>query len=125
MHSFKNVRWTVEPIPVKDTVGVEAQLLTQKTLKEYQDNLMETIGRFQEKIDSITSEGKRLQLQEDLNFSKTCLEVCKEAFSQLSNQNYDEYCDQVNDGDSQLVGSMSVDVLLALCRDWYSAWYKP
>ena len=92
MRSFKNVRWTAEYTPLKDAVGVEALLLTQKSLNKNRDNMMETIGRLQERLDSIISnrdpdrEVEPLRLQEELTSLKTCLEVCIKASNLLSNQ---------------------------------------
>ncbi|KAH6663829.1 hypothetical protein B0J14DRAFT_552469 [Halenospora varia] len=129
----------------------EAQLLTQKSLNENRDNLLETIGRLRERLDSITfnggpdSESETLRLQEEINSSKQCLEVCKEASNQVSSQKIhiigeviaDEDCDQVvvttladlfNVGkvkamsrSAQLVGSMQADVLRGISKDRYGS----
>jgi hypothetical protein len=129
----------------------EAQLLAQKSLNENRDNLLETIGRLRERLDSITSNGatdggsETLLLQEEINFSKQCLEVCKQASNQVSSQKIhiigevtaDEDCDQVvvttladlfNVGkvkamsrSAQLVGSMQADVLRDISKDRYGS----
>jgi hypothetical protein len=129
----------------------EAQLLTQKSLNENQDNLLETIGRLRERLDSTIfsrgpdSESETLRLQEEINFSKKCLEVCRQASNQVSRQKIhiigeviaDEDCDQVvvttladlfNVGkvkstsrSAQLVGSMPADVLRDISKDRYSS----
>jgi hypothetical protein len=129
----------------------EAQILTQKSLNENRDNLLETIGRLRERLDTITfngdpeGESETLRLQEEINFSKQCLEVCKQASSQVSSQKIhiigeviaDEDCDQVvvttladlfNVGkvqaasrSAQLVGSMEADVLRAISKDRYGS----
>jgi hypothetical protein len=129
----------------------EAQLLTQKSLNESRDNLLATIGRLRERLDSITSNGatdggsETLLLQKEINFSKQCLEVCKQASDQLSSQKIhiigeviaEEDCDQVvvttladlfNVGkvkamsrSAQLVGSMQADVLRDISKDRYGS----
>jgi hypothetical protein len=129
----------------------EAQLLTQKSLNENRDNLLETIGRLRERLESIISNGnpagesETLRLQEEINFLKQCLEVCKQASNQVSSQKIhiigevigDEDCDQVvvttladlfNVGkvkaksrSAQLVGSMPADVLKAMSKDRYGS----
>ena len=129
----------------------EAQLLTQKSLNENRDNLLETIGRLRERLDSITSNGgpddesETVRLQEEINISKQCLEVCKQASHQVSSQKIhiigeviaDEDCDQVvvtsiadlfNVGkvkamsrSAQLVGSMQPDVLRDISKDRYGS----
>jgi hypothetical protein len=129
----------------------EAQLLTQKSLSENRDNLLETIGRLRERLDSMTisggpdGESETLRLQEEINFSKQCLEVCKQASNQASIQKIynvgeviaEEDCDQVvvtsladlfNVGKvtatkrtSQLVGSMQPNVLRDMSKDRYSS----
>ncbi|RFU33166.1 hypothetical protein B7463_g3164, partial [Scytalidium lignicola] len=64
----------------------EAQVLMQKVLHENRDNFVETIGRLQECLDSVTSnhggpsrESEMLLLHEEIDISKQCLEVYKEA----------------------------------------------
>lgn len=129
----------------------EAQLLTQKSLNENRDNLLETIGRLRERLDFMTSNGgpdnksETLRFQEEINFSKQCLEVCKQASNQVSSQKIhiigeviaDEDCDQVvvttladlfNVGkvkamsrSAQLVGSMPADVLQGMSKDRYGS----
>lgn len=129
----------------------EAQLLTQKSLNENRDNLLETIGRLRERLDSMAfnrspdRDSETLRLQEEVNFSKQCLEVCKQASSQVSTQKIhiigeviaDEDCDQVvvttladlfnvgkvkaMSGSTQLVGSMTADVLRDMSKDRYNS----
>jgi hypothetical protein len=129
----------------------EAQLLTQKSLNENRDNLLETISRLRERLDFITSNGapdggsETVLLQEEINFLKQCLEVCKQASNQVSSQKIhiigevtaDEDCDQVvvttladlfNVGkvkamsrSAQLVGSMQADVLRDISKDRYGS----
>lgn len=129
----------------------EAQVLTQKSLRENQDNLLQTIGRLRERLDSMKSNGaadggrEKLQLEEEINFSKQCLEVCKQASDQVSRQKIytvgeviaDDDCDQLvvttladlfNVGkvkamrrSAQLVGSMEGDVLRDISKDRYGS----
>ena len=129
----------------------EAQLLTQKSLNENRDNLLETIGRLRERLESITSNGgpddnsETLRLQEEINTQKQCLEVCKEATAQVSRQKIhiigeviaEDDCDQVvvttladlfsvgkvkaMRRSAQLVGSMQADVLRDMSKDRYGS----
>jgi hypothetical protein len=129
----------------------EAQLLTQNSLRENRDNLLETIGRLRERLESITSNtapgdrSETLRLHEELNFSKQCLEVCKEAANQVSSQKIHIIGDVTADGDcdqvvvttladlfnvgkvkatgksSQLIGSMQGDVLRDISKDRYGS----
>lgn len=151
MRSFKNVRWTAEYIPLKDAVGVEAPLLTQKSLKKNRDNLMEWTGLLQERLDSMISnrdpgrEGEPLRLQEEFTSLKKCLEVCNKVSNLLSNRELniggdviaDRDCDQIvvtaladlfhprmvgaTSRSAQLVGSVPADVLLDLSKRRYSS----
>jgi hypothetical protein len=63
----------------------DAQLETRQTLDENRDRFAEIIGRLQQRLETLVSEGdpennkERLRLQEDINISKQCLEVCKVA----------------------------------------------
>ena len=127
----------------------EAQILTLKSLNENRDNLFETIGRLRERFDSINikrdtdRESETLRLQEEINFSKQCLEVCEQASNQVSSQKIhiigeviaEEDCDQVvvtaladlfhvgkvkaTNRSAQLVGSMPADVLRDVSHDRY------
>jgi hypothetical protein len=129
----------------------EAQLLTHKTLTENQDKLVETIGRLRERLDSATfnegpdRESETLRLKEEIDFSKQCLEVCKEASNQVLSQKIhiigeviaDGDCDQVvvtaladlfNVGvvkakgrSMQMVGSMPANTLREMSKDRYSS----
>jgi hypothetical protein len=129
----------------------EAQVLTQKSLNESRDNLLQTIGRLRERLDYINlngaphSESETLRLQEEINFSKQCLEVCKQASDQVSSQKIHIIGEVIADNDSdqvvvttladlfsvgkvkgmcrsaQLVGSMEGDVLRAMSKDRYGS----
>ncbi|KAH8789957.1 hypothetical protein F5882DRAFT_492903, partial [Hyaloscypha sp. PMI_1271] len=124
----------------------EAQLLTQKSLNENRDNLLETISRLRERLVSITANGgpdgenETLRLQEKINCSKLCLEVCKEASNQkihIGEVIADEDCDQVvvttladlfNVGKMKamsrsvrLSGSIPADLLRDISKDRYGS----
>jgi hypothetical protein len=125
----------------------EAQILTQETLNKSRDSLVETIGRLRERLASVVTNGgpdrqtDMLRLQEEINISKQCLQVCKEASDQVSSQKIhvigDVTADEDSDGvvvttladlfkvgnvDSKgrsalLVGSMTGDELIQLSKD--------
>jgi hypothetical protein len=129
----------------------EAQLWTQKTLNENRDNLLETVGRLRERLGSMKSSDdpnsgiETVRLQEEINFSKQCLEVCRQASTQVSSQKIhiigevvaQEDCDQVvvtaladlfhigkvtaTSRSAQLVGSMPPDVLRDISKDRYGS----
>jgi anion-transporting ArsA/GET3 family ATPase len=124
----------------------EAQLLTQKSLNENRDNLLETISRLRERLVSITANGgpdgenETLRLQEKINCSKLCLEVCKEASNQkvhIGEVIANEDCDQVvvttladlfNVGKMKamsrsvrLSGSIPADLLRDISKDRYGS----
>ena len=127
----------------------EAQLLTQKTLTETRNKLVETIGNLQERLDSATfnkspdRESETLLLKEEIDLSKQCLEVCKKATNEVSSQKIhvieeviaNNDCDLMvvttladpfhageakSKGKSmQLVGSMSGDAIREMSKDRY------
>ena len=129
----------------------EAQLLTQKSLNESRDNLLETIGRLRGRLESITSNGgpddesETLRLQEEINTQKQCLEVCKEASALVSSQKIHIIGEVTANDDSdqvvvttladlfsvgkvkamsrsaQLVGSMPAYVLREISKDRYGS----
>ena len=129
----------------------EAQLTTYQVLSEGRDRFSETIGRLQERLDSMGQNGEperaleRLRLQEDINTQKQCLEVCKQASNQVSYRKVHSFGELVADGDSdqlvvttladlfdvkkalatnnsaQLVGSMTEAALLKISGDRYSS----
>jgi len=129
----------------------DAELMTRQTLDESRDKIAATIRRLQERLDcTVSSEGperdqQRLRLHEDIDISKQCLEVCKEASNQVSYQKIhivrevvaDDDTDQVvvttladlfdvgkvlaKSRSAQLVGSMTDDTLQQLSSDRYSS----
>lgn len=127
----------------------EAQLLTRRALNENRDSFADIIGRLQERLRSQVLNGEprnsneRLQLQEDIDISKQCLEVCKVA-SEVSHQKIYRVGEVTADGDSdqvvvntmsdlfdvkkaqskgnaaQLVGSMTGESLQHLAKERYN-----
>ncbi|KAH7242645.1 hypothetical protein BKA59DRAFT_422821 [Fusarium tricinctum] len=95
---------------VTDNQGpFEAQLLIRRTLNESRDNLAQTIGRLQERLESMATSGTPKsdlgyqQLEADLKTSKQCLELCKNASEQVANQKVYTVGEMVADGDSDQV----------------------
>ncbi|PNP75823.1 hypothetical protein FNYG_10901 [Fusarium nygamai] len=137
---------------VADGEGLfEAQLLIRRTLNESRDNLAQTIGRLQERLDSMAISGTPksdlgyLQLEGDLKTSKQCLELCKTASEQVANQKVYTVGEMIADGDSdqvvittladlfnvkkasstnrsaQWIGSLSDDTARQVSKDRYSS----
>ncbi|PGG96336.1 hypothetical protein GX51_07866 [Blastomyces parvus] len=128
----------------------EAQLLTRRALNDNRDSFEEVTGRLRERLESLIRNGdsgkdnERLRLQEDINISKQCLEVCKVA-SEVSRQKIYRIGEVIADGDSdqvvvttladlfdikralskgnsaQLVGSMTEEALQHLADRRYSS----
>jgi hypothetical protein len=136
----------MDPLSIDTSItSVNAQILTQNSLKENQEILLETIGRLQERRDSITfdvapgSESETLRLQEEINFMKQCLEVCQQASNKIhiSGIVSEEDCNQevvttladllhvrkVKTGSRSrgLVGLISEDVLREISKDRYGS----
>ncbi|KAL4748990.1 hypothetical protein BDW72DRAFT_142607 [Aspergillus terricola var. indicus] len=85
----------------------EAQLLTRQALDENRAGFTDIISRIQTRLDSLVTNGdrsgkERLALQEDLQISKQCLEVCNMA-SEVSRQKVYRIGEVVADGDSDQV----------------------
>ncbi|KAG4428616.1 hypothetical protein IFR05_015899 [Cadophora sp. M221] len=129
----------------------EAQLLTQKTLAGTRDKFVETIGRLRERLESATLnrsgdwESDVLRLKEEIEISKQCLEVCREATNQVSHQKIHVIGEVIADGDCdqvvvtaladlfqvgkvkaqgrsmQMVGSMPPDTLREMSKDRYGS----
>lgn len=87
----------------------EAQLLTRQALDENRDSFAEIIGRLRERLESQVLDGsprsnnERLRLQEDINISRQCLEVCKMASNEVSHQKIYRIGEVIADGDSDQV----------------------
>ncbi|KAI3016226.1 hypothetical protein CBS147347_10858 [Aspergillus niger] len=127
----------------------EAQFLTRQALEKNRDSFANIIGHLQKRLESQVLSGsknekERLGLQEDIQTSKQCLEVCKVA-SEISRQKIYRIGEVVADGDSdqvvvttladlfdirkaqskgnsaQLVGSMTEEALRHLTEKSYSS----
>ncbi|KAF5231055.1 hypothetical protein FAUST_9496 [Fusarium austroamericanum] len=87
----------------------EAQLLMRRTLNESRDNIAQTIGRLQEHLEYMAISGTPKsdlgyqQLEGDLQTSKQCLELCKNASEQVAYQKVYTVGEMVTDGDSDQV----------------------
>ncbi|OBT69377.1 hypothetical protein VE03_01138 [Pseudogymnoascus sp. 23342-1-I1] len=132
-----------------DMQNFKAQLLTRQTLDGSRDSLAETIGRLRERLESILNkdpenDNERLRLQNDINISKQCLDVCKVA-SEVSHQKIYRIGEVIADGASdqvvvttladlfdvkkavskgnsaQLIGSMTEEALRDLTDKRYSS----
>ncbi|KAL3470045.1 hypothetical protein BJX99DRAFT_240158 [Aspergillus californicus] len=86
----------------------EAQRLTQQALDENQRSFAHVIGHLQKRLEGLMVNGdsgandERLRLQEDLNISRQCLEVCQVA-TDISSQKIFRVGEVVADGDSDQV----------------------
>ncbi|EFQ99369.1 hypothetical protein MGYG_02380 [Nannizzia gypsea CBS 118893] len=128
----------------------EAELLTRQTLDESRDSFAEIIGHLRGRLQSLIlngdarNEDERLRLQEDINISKQCLDVCKVA-SEVSHKKIYKIGEAIADGDSdqvvvttladlfdvkkaiskgnstQLVGSMTEEALRHLAEKRYNS----
>ncbi|KAL4934235.1 uncharacterized protein BDV17DRAFT_248728 [Aspergillus undulatus] len=84
------------------------QRLTRQALDENQKSFVEIIGHLQKRLEDLIVNGdsgdnnERLRLQEDLDISKQCLEVCQVA-SDVSNQKIFKIGEVVADGESDQV----------------------
>lgn len=128
----------------------EAQLLTRQALDENGDSFAGIIGHLRKRLESLVlnmdarDDKERVQLQDDINISKQCLEVCKVA-SDVSRQKIYRIGEVIADGDSdqvvvttladlfdikkarsqgnsaQLVGSMTEEALRHLTEKRYNS----
>ena len=126
----------------------EAQLLTRQTLSDNQASLMKIMTRLRERLESVILGGdssERALLQEDIQTSRQCLDVCKLASSEITSQKIHIVGEVVADGESDnmvvttlaelfnvgkatateksaiLVGSMSDEALIQLSHDRYNS----
>jgi hypothetical protein len=129
----------------------EAQLLTRQALNDNQASLLKIITRLRERLESVVLDGdssERVRLQEDIQTSRQCLEVCKLASSEVTNQKIHIIREVVADGESDnmvvttladlfnvgkaiskdksamLVGSMSDEALIQLSHDRYNSHFR-
>ncbi|KAK0732107.1 hypothetical protein B0H67DRAFT_566689 [Lasiosphaeris hirsuta] len=127
----------------------EAELKTVEALNKNRDNLLQTIGFLQQRLVSIISNEspersrQEAQFRKDLDISKQCLEVCKEAGEQVRFRKIHLFGEVVADDDNdqvvvatladlfdvrkvlaknrtfQTVGSMSGETAEKLCEGRY------
>ncbi|CBF81933.1 hypothetical protein AN5423.2 [Aspergillus nidulans FGSC A4] len=103
----------------------EAQLLTRQTLDENRAGFADIISRLQARLNSLITNGnrsseERLALQEDIQISRQCLEVCNMA-NEVSRQKIYRIGEVVADGDSDQVVVNTLadlfDIKKALSKD--------
>ncbi|KEY74414.1 hypothetical protein S7711_04456, partial [Stachybotrys chartarum IBT 7711] len=125
----------------------EAQQMTRKAMESYRDNLVETIGRLRERLENLapSADTERSRLQNDIEISKQCLEVCKIASHEVANQKIHTIGEAIAEEDSdqmvvttladlfdvrkassrgrsaQLVGSMTDETLRQISEDRYGS----
>jgi hypothetical protein len=126
----------------------EAELLTRQIFNENQRSLAKTIARLRERLESVILDddaSERSRLQEDIKASTQCLELCKLASTEVSNQKIHIIGEATAEGDSDhmvvttladmfkvgktisknrsalLVGSMSDEALMQLSHDRYNS----
>ncbi|KAH6885016.1 hypothetical protein B0T10DRAFT_409470 [Thelonectria olida] len=101
-----------QPLPIfanDSTDQFEAQVLARETLDQNRDSFSQTIGRLRERLESLTSgetpvnDREILRLQEHLETSKQCLEVCKMASDQVAHRKVYTIGEATVDGDSDQV----------------------
>ncbi|WYZ38134.1 hypothetical protein EsH8_III_000048 [Colletotrichum jinshuiense] len=87
----------------------EAQVLTRRALDGNREVFSETIGRLRERLESLSRDGvpendaERRRLQEEIETSRQCLEVCRVASDQLAHKKIFTVGEMVADGDSDQV----------------------
>ena len=126
----------------------EAQLLTRQLLNDNQTNFAKIITQLRKRLESVIMDGdasERVRLQEDIQSSTQCLEVCKLASNEVMNQKVHIIGEVVAEGESDhvvvttladmfnvgkaisknksalLVGSMSDEALIKLSHDRYNS----
>ncbi|KAH7308613.1 hypothetical protein B0I35DRAFT_98974 [Stachybotrys elegans] len=140
------------PQPHQDAAQVfEAQEMTRNAMETYRDGLLETIGRLRERLDHLPlhrtpdADLERTRLQNDIEMSKQCLEVCKLASRTVANQKVHTVGEAVAEEDSdqmvvttladlfdvrkassrgrsaQLIGSMDDETLRQISGDRYGS----
>jgi Fungal N-terminal domain of STAND proteins len=133
-----------------EETSFDAQLRTRQALDENRESFAETIGHLRKRLESLVQDdnpekdNERSRLQEDINISKQCLDVCKVA-SEVSRQKVYRIGEVIAEGDSdqvvvttladlfdikkalsmdnsaQLVGSMTAENLRYLTEKRYSS----
>lgn len=126
----------------------EAQLLTRQAIDDNQTSMVKIIAHLRRRLESVVLDGdanERVRLQEDIQTSTQCLEVCKLASNEVTNQKIHIIGEVIADGDSDqmvvttladmfnvgkaisknrsavLVGSMSDEALVKVSHDRYNS----
>ncbi|KAJ5474094.1 hypothetical protein N7475_003660 [Penicillium sp. IBT 31633x] len=104
----------------------EAQLLTRQALVKNQESFAEITGHLRKRLESLVlnrdprDDNERSRLQDDINISKQCLEICKVA-SNASCQKIYRIGEVIADGDSDQVVVTTLadlfDIKKAISRD--------
>jgi hypothetical protein len=104
----------------------EAQMLTRQALVKNQESFAEITGHLRKRLESLVLNGdprddnERSRLQDDINISKQCLEICKVA-SDASCQKIYRIGEVIADGDSDQVVVTTLadlfDIKKAISRD--------
>ena len=87
----------------------EAQRRTYRTMNDSRNNLVETIKHLQERLsviisnDDPESDRQRSRLEQDINISRQCLEVCKQASEQVSSHKIYTVGEVIADDDTDQV----------------------
>lgn len=95
--------------PMDQQETFEAQRLTRQLLGQNRDSIAEMVGRLRERLESIPPDGnpanghERTRLQQELNLSKQCLEICKMASVEVTRQKCHTIGEAIADGDSDQV----------------------
>lgn len=89
---------------IEDDMHFKANVLTRQTLDGTRDTIAETIGRLQERLESLdpNNHEDRMRLQHEIDISKQSLDVCKAA-SEVSRQKIYRVGEAIADGDSDQV----------------------
>lgn len=154
LDSLQDQQTPLQEGPASSTANIvrdrfEAELLTRRTIDESRDMFAATMRLLQEGLNRVVSsdgpqrDQQRLRLQEDIDASRQCLELCKEASNQVAFQKIHIVREVIAQDDTdqvvvttladlfdvgkvlakcrstQLVGSMADDTLKTLSSDRY------
>ncbi|KAK2038159.1 hypothetical protein LZ31DRAFT_508471 [Colletotrichum somersetense] len=90
-------------------LNFEAPNLTRQVLDQNRDNIAEMVGRLRERLDLLSpdkspaNDQERGRLQQELDFSRQCLEICKLASTEVTRQKNHSIGEAIADGDSDQV----------------------
>ena len=102
--SLQGAPYTGTVVSVKD--HSEAQFIAYKMLKKRQKKLADTMSRLQQRLSFITSadtprrDHEISQLEEDINISRQCSEICNKASDQASDQKINLIGERIADDDT-------------------------